>query len=441
MDYRFTDLVDIEAFRSMLKSFYEATGILHGLVDDENNVISAIGWEEACTDFHRAYPISDERCQKSNRYLAEHLGEGGFIGCQCENGLMDYACPIVIEGKQLATLYFGQILHQPPDMERFRRQAWECGFDEEAYLAAIHKVPVVPRERVEPIMKFYMQLAQMLARSGLDRMRQREAEQKLAEFNRDLAKRVDERTMELATKNSELAADVALRRQTEAELRDNQAQLQAILDSSPIGIGWSRHGKVKYVNRKFTELFGYQQEEIASIEQLNRLAFPDKTFRKEVVDRWSRKVAAAKAAGLDAPSLEAPVVCKDGTVRYGMINLSWIGNRRLVYFSDITDRWQAERRNREHNTIMELIAKGASLKETLTALVHSMEEEKLGMLCSILLLDADGWHLRTGASPSLPEFYNQAIEGLEIGDGVGSCGTAAYTRQRVVVADIQSHPY
>ncbi|MGD8914923.1 MAG: PocR ligand-binding domain-containing protein, partial [Candidatus Thiodiazotropha sp.] len=66
MDYRFTDLVDIEAFRSMLKAFYEATGILHGLVDTDNNVISAIGWEEACTDFHRANPICNERCEQSN---------------------------------------------------------------------------------------------------------------------------------------------------------------------------------------------------------------------------------------------------------------------------------------------------------------------------------------------------------------------------------------
>jgi PAS domain S-box-containing protein len=190
-DYRFADLVDIDALGAMLTSFYDATGILHGLVDADNNVISAIGWQDACTQFHRAKPLSNERCLKSNCYLAEHLGTSGYVGCACENGLMDYATPIVVEGRQLATLYYGQVFHEPPDMDLFRRQAQECGFDEEAYLEAIRKVPVVPKERVEPIMAFYAQLAQMLAKSGLDRLRQIEAEQRLAENSPDSIIRYD----------------------------------------------------------------------------------------------------------------------------------------------------------------------------------------------------------------------------------------------------------
>jgi diguanylate cyclase (GGDEF)-like protein len=133
------------------------------------------------------------------------------------------------------------------------------------------------------------------------------------------------------------------------------------------------------------------------------------------------------------------VVCKDGRIRYGMINISWLGHRRLINFSDITDRWRAEQRNQARSQILEMIATGASLKDTLNALVLSLEQEDPDILGSILLLDSDGWHLRTGAAPSLPDFYNQAIDGFEIGQAAGSCGTAAYTRRRVVVADIQNH--
>jgi putative methionine-R-sulfoxide reductase with GAF domain len=50
-------------------------------------------------------------------------------------------------------------------------------------------------------------------------------------------------------------------------------------------------------------------------------------------------------------------------------------------------------------------------------------------------------HLLNGASSSLPAFYNKAIDGIEIGTGVGSCGTAAFTGERVIVDDIQNHPY
>ncbi|MFX8797546.1 GAF domain-containing protein, partial [Acinetobacter baumannii] len=49
-------------------------------------------------------------------------------------------------------------------------------------------------------------------------------------------------------------------------------------------------------------------------------------------------------------------------------------------------------------------------------------------------------HLLLGAAPSLPEAYNQAIHGVAIGPKVGSCGTAAFTRQRVVVEDIATDP-
>ncbi|MDD5249835.1 MAG: diguanylate cyclase [Rhodocyclaceae bacterium] len=401
MAYRFTDLVDIEAFRGMMKAFYAATGIPHGLIDSENNVLSGIGWQEACSDFHRANALTLARCRDSDQFVAAHPGGAPFVGYRCQNGLMDYAAPIVIDGRHLATIFFGQVLHEAPDLDFFRGQARACGFDETAYLAAIGKVPIVAKERAEAIMAFYAQLAQTLAASGRDRLRQR----------------------------------------TEDALRDSEAHLQAILDSSPVGIGWSDiDGKVEYINNKFTELFGYRLGDIPTIDDWYRLAYPDKLFRREVVDRWARDVAAARVAGSEAPSLETPIVCKDGTVRHVIITVSWVGDHRLVNFSDITDRWSVEQREHARHSMLELIAKGASLAQTLDAIVRGVEAEDPSMLCAILLLDHDGKHLRAGAAPSLPDFFNRAFDGLAVGIGAGSCGAAALTRERVVAADIRSHP-
>jgi PAS domain S-box-containing protein len=89
---------------------------------------------------------------------------------------------------------------------------------------------------------------------------------------------------------------------------------------------------------------------------------------------------------------------------------------------------------------MNLIAGGEPLATALEAIVQAVEAEDPAILCSILLLDAEGRRLMLGAAPSLPGFYNQAIEGVEIGPCVGSCGTAAYLGRRVVVEDIQSDP-
>jgi GAF domain-containing protein len=63
------------------------------------------------------------------------------------------------------------------------------------------------------------------------------------------------------------------------------------------------------------------------------------------------------------------------------------------------------------------------------------------MVCSILLLDDEGKYFVEGVAPSLPDFYNEAIKGVEIGIGVGSCGTAAFTGKPVIVEDIATHPY
>jgi PAS domain S-box-containing protein len=90
---------------------------------------------------------------------------------------------------------------------------------------------------------------------------------------------------------------------------------------------------------------------------------------------------------------------------------------------------------------LELLADDVPLAGVLEAIVRGMEELNPAMLCSILLLDSEGRHLGNGIAPSLPDYYNAAIEGLEIGMGVGSCGTAAFTGERVIVDDIASHPY
>jgi signal transduction histidine kinase len=88
------------------------------------------------------------------------------------------------------------------------------------------------------------------------------------------------------------------------------------------------------------------------------------------------------------------------------------------------------------NRALELIARNAPLAEVLTYLTRMIEAEEPGLLCSVLLLDGD--RLRHGAAPSLPESYCRAIDGVQIGPKVGSCGTAAFTGERVIVTDIAS---
>jgi signal transduction histidine kinase len=90
------------------------------------------------------------------------------------------------------------------------------------------------------------------------------------------------------------------------------------------------------------------------------------------------------------------------------------------------------------NTILELIAKNAPLDLVLIAIAHLIESQAPETLCSILMVRDN--RLRHGAAPSLPPAYNAAVEGLEIGPCVGSCGTSAFLRKPVIVTDIATDP-
>jgi len=87
-----------------------------------------------------------------------------------------------------------------------------------------------------------------------------------------------------------------------------------------------------------------------------------------------------------------------------------------------------------------MIATGAPLSDVLTSLVRIVERRVPGMLCSVLLLDDDGLHVRHGAAPSLPAEYVHAIDGQAIGPRNGSCGTAMFLRTQVIVTDILVDP-
>lgn len=109
---------------------------------------------------------------------------------------------------------------------------------------------------------------------------------------------------------------------------------------------------------------------------------------------------------------------------------------------DVTDRQRAEMALAAEKAVVESIARDKAKEETLALVCRGIEaQSQKGMLVSALLLDAETSCLRHGAAPSLPEAYNRAIDGLRIGPGVGSCGTAAFTAKPIFVEDISTHPY
>jgi diguanylate cyclase (GGDEF)-like protein/PAS domain S-box-containing protein len=93
------------------------------------------------------------------------------------------------------------------------------------------------------------------------------------------------------------------------------------------------------------------------------------------------------------------------------------------------------------NRVLEMLVDGAALIDILKAMLQGLEALRPGAMCTLMLLDSEGKTFARVVGPSLPDYYTAALVGITIGPGVGSCGSAAYTGERVVVEDIASHPY
>jgi len=114
--------------------------------------------------------------------------------------------------------------------------------------------------------------------------------------------------------------------------------------------------------------------------------------------------------------------------------------RIIGAMSDITEQRFNEQLMAGQARTLSLLVGGEQLGRVLEEIVRILEENEPGCIGSVLVLDGQTGTMRTAAAPSLPEEYSRTINGLAIGPNVGSCGTAMYRRERVIVRDIATDP-
>jgi len=200
-------------------------------------------------------------------------------------------------------------------------------------------------------------------------------------------------------------------------------------------------GKILEFNPAAERTFGYARSEAVGRE-LGELIVPP-SFR----DRHRRGLAHYLATG-QGPAIgkriELTAMRADGTEFPVELAVTRIGSDSppmfTGYIRDLSERRRTEAILAGERQLLEMVAAGIELPKVLATLCSIVEAQTDGMLCSVLLLDPDGMHLRHGAAPSLPQTYIEAIDGTAIGPSVGSCGTAAFRKEAVVVTDIATDP-
>ena len=236
MKYNVREYIDIPQFEKLMKEFYNLTGIPYGLIGADGEILSGIGWQPICVDFHRANRVSAEVCRKSDLKATKlDCNEAGFIYYECKHGLIEMFRPIIIEGELVATLCLGQFFFEEPDKELFRKQAVKYGYDEKAYLEALSKVNVIEKHKAEAAMKFYCQIADMMSATGVNRLQRDETHEDLLRYNQVLEQEITDRTAKLVEANIELEKDILKRKEIEVELKRMRKSIRAYLKSYLMG--------------------------------------------------------------------------------------------------------------------------------------------------------------------------------------------------------------
>jgi PAS domain S-box-containing protein len=214
---------------------------------------------------------------------------------------------------------------------------------------------------------------------------------------------------------------------------------QSALHLAPVGIAQcDGDGRITLVNAALCSLLGHSREELLQ-RTWQSVLHPDD--RRGCDDLLSRRL------GGDTSSFTTDLRCvhKDGSAVWVELAATVVsdgaGHPALTIFAvtDATRRRRMESRLRAKREVLEMIASNTPLPDILDVIVQIIESHWPSAIGSIVLVDPDGT-VRIGAGRGLPAGFRNAIEGKKIGPMAGSCGTAAYRGEPVIVADIATDP-
>ena len=165
------DVIDRRTLQSLQDAFAAATGMAAIATDDNGPVTEGSNFTDFCMKLTRESRVGAERCNRCDLRGGEEASRTGKPSVYyCTSGLMDFAAPVIVNGRHIGSLIGGQVLPEEPDEEKFRKIAGEIGVDPDQYIAALRKVKVVPKKQIEAAADLLWQMANALSEVGYQRL-------------------------------------------------------------------------------------------------------------------------------------------------------------------------------------------------------------------------------------------------------------------------------
>jgi PAS domain S-box-containing protein len=310
-----SELVDLSTIQKLAEGHYQSTGMPVGIIDaSDGSVLVATGWQDVCTSFHRAHPSSLRYCQESDNYVKGHLIDGEACQYRCKNGLWDIGVPVFVAKRHLATIFLGQFFYEgeTPDRDYFIRQAQQYGYNLSEYLAALDRVPVFTKEKVDGIIAYNKSFSRFMAEL---------AERSLSNFVAEQA------------------------------LRDSEYKFRVLTETSPAAIFLYQEEKIVYANPATARMLGFAKEELLETRLWDWLP-------SNLKDR------VRQSDGSGPSPFDCKFTTKSGEERWGNVSTGWTdyqGNPAgIVIIHDITKIKEAEETQQRESALLRCVIDSVS---------------------------------------------------------------------------------
>jgi PAS domain S-box-containing protein len=168
-----SDIIDVPMLQALMDDFSALTGMATAVLDIDGKILVATGWSDICTKFHRACAESATACTESDLFLAANVKSGEYVEYHCKNNLWDIVTPLYIGERHVGNIYSGQFFYTDDvvDEELFTAQAERFGYDAEAYLEALRRVPRYERSEIVRLMDFLVRLTNFVSKLSYSNLR------------------------------------------------------------------------------------------------------------------------------------------------------------------------------------------------------------------------------------------------------------------------------
>lgn len=189
-----TELIDVATLQEIQDGFAKLTGMAALTTDEYGNAVTqGSNFTDFCMNYTRKSQLGCQRCEKCDKAGGQQTMKSGMASAYfCHAGLVDFAAPIMLNGKFIGSIIGGQVLTEKPDEKKFRAIARELKIDPDEYIEALRKIQIIEKSKIDAAADFLCTIAKVLSQTAYNNYLANQSNSGLTTMNRTMLIKIGE---------------------------------------------------------------------------------------------------------------------------------------------------------------------------------------------------------------------------------------------------------